>query len=490
MKNQVYILLLFIGFTVTAQKTNIFHNRDFWKTNPSIQVIEKQISEGSDIAALNSNAFDAVTYALLEKVAPKTVKYLLSKKGNEVNKRTHDGRTYLFWAAYKDNLEFMKYLVSKGAKTDIIDSHGYSVLNFAASTGQTNTELYDYLFKMDANIKTEKNHHGANALLLVAPYLDNFSLVKYLLSKGASLNDKDSNGNGIFEYAAKGGNRNLLKTLLEKGVKSGENTMIFASQGLPRKKNTLEAYKFLESIGVKVNVVDEKGRNPLHAIAYKSNDIAVYTYFIAKGMDVNLQDNDGDSPFMNAANSNTLEVVKFLSTYTKELNLKNEKGLSALALAVNRNAVEVIKFLLDKGANINTKDHKGNTLSYALINNFKKNKFAVFEAKLTLLEKNGLVINQIQENGNTLLHLAALRNNLKLLKYLAVFNIDVNTKNKDNLSALQIAAMKSRDAKIIKYLLSIGANKNVKTAFEETVYDLALENELLQIKSININFLK
>ena len=50
--------------------------------------------------------------------------------------------------------------------------------------------------------------------------------------------------------------------------------------------------------------------------------------------------------------------------------------------------------------------------------------------------------------------------------------------------------MKSKDAKIMKYLVSIGANKNAKTAFDETAYDLALENELLQMKSININFLK
>lgn len=51
----------------------------------------------------------------------------------------------------------MKYLVSKGARTNIVDDHGYTILNFAASTGQTNTKMYDYLIKISANIKTDKN---------------------------------------------------------------------------------------------------------------------------------------------------------------------------------------------------------------------------------------------------------------------------------------------------------------------------------------------
>jgi ankyrin repeat protein len=101
-----------------------------------------------------------------------------------------------------------------------------------------------------------------------------------------------------------------------------------------------------------------------------------------------------------------------------------------------------------------------------------------------------LVLNKIQHAGNTLLHLGTERNNLALLKRLNAFKIDVNTRNKAGLSALQIAAMKAKDDKIIKYLLGIGANKNVKTGFDETVYDLASENKLLKKQNININFLK
>ena len=481
----ICIVSLLLSGATFAQKPNIFHERNFWKANPSIKLIDEKNSKGNNISELNSNAFDAVVYAILENTDNNTIKYLLSKEGNGVNKKTHDGRTYIFWAAYKNNIELMKYLVSKDARTNIVDDHGYTILNFAASTGQTNTKIYDYLIKISANIKTDKNRKGANVLLLVAPYLENDSLVRYLLSKGASLEDTDNNGNGIFEYAAKGGNISFLKTLIDKGVTKGENTMIFASQGIRRKKNTLQTYKFLESVGVKTNCIDENGKNPLHAIADNNKDLATYNYFISKGVNVNLQDNKGRSPFMNAANNNTLEIVKFLSKKITNINSKDKKGRSALIMSVQSNTKEVVKFLLDMGANINTEDADGNTLSYYLINIFKT---VEFEDKLSILEKNGLVINKLQHSKNTLLHIAVTKDNLALLKRLNSFNIDVNAKNKDQLSALQIAAMKTRNVEILEYLLTIGAYKNIKTAFNETIYDLASENELLI--NNNINFLK
>ena len=99
-----------------------------------------------------------------------------------------------------------------------------------------------------------------------------------------------------------------------------------------------------------------------------------------------------------------------------------------------------------------------------------------------------MVINQLQNSENTLLHIATQENNLPLLKRLAAFKIDVNALNKESLSALQIAVMKAKNTEIIKYLLSIGADKTIKTDFDESLFDLASENELLKKK--NIHFLK
>ena len=156
-KKNILIVLLCISLKSFGQNENVFIDRTYWKTNPSIKNIDKKISEGHDISALSWSSFDAVSYALLEKVDNKTIEYLLTKDGNGVNKLTHDGRSYIFWAAYKDNLEIMELLLNLGADTSIIDSHGYSLINFAATTGQLNTKLYDFCIKNGADLTKEKN---------------------------------------------------------------------------------------------------------------------------------------------------------------------------------------------------------------------------------------------------------------------------------------------------------------------------------------------
>ncbi|WP_405562173.1 ankyrin repeat domain-containing protein [Polaribacter sp. Asnod6-C07] len=487
---KISIILFLISIGTFAQQKNIFHDRGFWKSKPTIEIIEQKIATGIDIEKSNSNAFDATVYAILEKSDDKIIEYIISKNGNNVNKLTHDGRTYLHWAAYSGKLEIMKYLISKGAKTDVVDTHGNTFLNFAASSGQGNLEIYKYGIEIGADITKEKNHDGANALLLVASNVKDFKIIDLFVANGASLNDKDDNGNGFFEYAAKGGNTKFLSTLIDKGIDTGKNAMIFASQGSRRKSNTLETYQFLAKKGIKVNAVDHENRNPLHFIARNNKDINIYKFFIDKGVDINLQDYEGNTPFMVSTTSGNLKTIEFLAKDVKNINLKNKKGTTALTNAVGRNSTDVVTFLIEKGADINTLDKDDNTLSYYLINSFGGRNKDAFETKLKVLEKNGLIINKPQNSGNTLLHIAANENNLALLKRLASFNIDVNAKNKEGITALQISAMKAKDDKIIKYLIGIGADKNIKTDFDETVYDLASENELLKKQNVNISFLK
>ena len=95
-----------------------------------------------------------------------------------------------------------------------------------------------------------------------------------------------------------------------------------------------------------------------------------------------------------------------------------------------------------------------------------------------------------QKDGNTLYHLAVIKNDLNLLKKLADLKIDSNAKNNDGLTALHKAAMIAKDDAILKYLISIGAQKDAKTEFDETPYTLAKENETLTKKKTDLEFLK
>lgn len=489
-----YCLVFFVGQKLKAQD-NIFLSRDYWKVNPTIAQVEKDIKAGNDPSQLNKNAFDAVVYALLEKANNTTIEHLLSKRGNDVNKITHDGRTYIFWAAYKGNLEMMKYLLKKGAKTDIIDSHGYSILNFAAVTGQRDMQLYDFLIANGANPKTEKNLDGANALLLVAPFLESDTMIDYFVAKGIDLHSTDSNGNGIFNYAAKKGNIKFLEILLAKGVtyktpaKDGGNAFIFASQGTRSSSNSLESYKYLGKLGLNPNVTTKNGLSPLHALAYKNKDLEIFSYFIEKGVDVNQADSDGNTAFINAASQNDLKSISYLISYVTDINATNKKGQTALMMATQFNTPEAVDFIIKKGGDALAKDREGNTLAFYVLESYSS-KNSAFDEKLKLLQEAGLVVNQSQANGQTLWHLAVKKNEIDLLKKIAQFHIPVNTKNDNSLTPLHMAAIKATDTEILKFLIERGADKKLKTDFDESVLDLALENELLQKQQVELNFLR
>lgn len=490
MKNILSFIIALVVATPIFAQNNVFLDNEFWKTHPSKETIDLKIKQGNDIAQANARNFDGVALAILQEVPNATIQYAISKKGNDVNKITHDQRTYIFWAANKGNVELMKFLIKKGAKTDLTDNKGSTVLNYAAISGQQNTKVYDLLLKHGADLKKDLTPYGANALLLAAPSDSDFKLINYFVSKGLDLNSVDTQGNGVFNYVAKTGNIGLMKQLLEKGIKGNDNAFIFASQGTRGTTNGIEVYKFLESVGLNPAGVSSEGVNALHVLSSRSKDMDVLNYFITKDTDVNQQDAEGNTPFLNAAHHNTLEVVTLLSKNVKDINLTNKNGASALALAVAYNSPEVSTFILNMGADVAVVDANGNNISAYLMQFYEADKENAFMKKLYMLNKYGLEFGKPQSNGNTLYHLALDKNNTAVLKFIKQFSADVNAKNKEGIAPLHKAAMKAQNTEVLTYLLSIGAKKEAVTDFEETAYDLASENELLLQQKASLEFLK
>ncbi|CAL2106385.1 Ankyrin repeat-containing protein [Tenacibaculum sp. 190524A02b] len=491
---KLVLVLLFLTVSIQAQESNIFLQRDYWKTNPSIAEVEQKITEGNSVTALNRYGFDAVVYAILEKAPNEVIKHLLTKEGNGVNKLTHDKRTYIFWAAYKNNVPLMKHLIAKNARMDLKDSHQYSPLTFAAATGQTNTEIYDLCIENGIDIKNDVDEKGANALLLLIGHLKNLDLINYFTSKDLSIKSTDINGNGAFNYVAKKGNKKLLEILIKKGFKyknlnkNGENPILLATKGSRKGYNSLEFFKYLEGLGINPNITSKDGKTPLHNIAYGNKNIATFNYFLNKGVNVNQVDKSGNTPLINAAGRNSLDIIKLLSSKTSDINLQNKKGVSALSAAVERNSFEVVDYLISNNADVNTKDTKGNSLGYYLVNSYSLKKAEEFKKKLNLLKEKGVNLKATQNNNNSLLHVAIDKNSIQLLKEVQKLGIDINAKNKDGLTALHKAIMQAKDTNTIKYLLNAGADKSITTNFGESVHDLAKENELL--KNEDIVFLK
>lgn len=496
MKKLIIAVTALISFSAHAQENTLLQ-QDFWKNQPDINVLKAEVQKGNSPSQLNPMSFDPVVMAINSGASTESIKYLLDQPGNDVNKITHDSRTYLHWAASRGNLEIMQYLISKGAKANTVDSHGSTPLNFAAAAGQPDTKVYDLCLTAGADLQKDLNHDGANALLLAVSGDKDFSLTEYFIAKGLRINSTDAKGNNAFSYAARSGNMDMLKKLIQKGVKPGQNAMLMAAQGSRRTANTLEVYQYLESLGLKPSVAGQQG-NVLHSIVSKPKQLDIIRYFLDKGVDVNQTDEEGNNVFMNAAaTSRDSEVFDLLLPKLKDINQANLDGLTALTLAVRSNSPEVVQLLLSKGATVHTLDKSGNNLAFYLIESYRPQqngpaagaKTADFSLKMKALQDAGLRLTAPQKNGNTLYHLAVSKD-VSLVQVLFPLGIDVNLKNNEGTTALHKAAMIAKDDRLMKYLLSIGAKKDLTTSFGETAFDLATENESLSKNNISLNFLK
>ncbi|WP_068595291.1 ankyrin repeat domain-containing protein [Vaginella massiliensis] len=489
---KIAFALLFLGTFLQAQ-TNTLLNGDFWKSNPDLAAVKAEIGKGNNPSESNRGNHDVPSIAINNNADFEVIQYLIDQPGNAIDKNTHDGRQYIHWAANKGNLELIDYLIRKGSDLNRTDDKGATPLVFAASNGQVNIDVYRKFF--DAGIDPKQKYaEGANLLLFAIAHDTNLQIANYLTTKGLSIKDVDAHGRTAFDYAARNGNLDLLKTLVAKGVKPTHHALLFAAQGTRAKSNPIEVYQYLiETMKLDPKAKGLNGESALHYLVKKPNQLAIIDYLVSKGADINAVKQDGNTVLMEAASSKNLDVVQSLIAKSAEVNAQNKKGANALTFAVQSGTPEIVSYLIAKGAKTNATTKDGN-LAFALIQSYKPANPAEISAdflqKLELLKQAGVDFSVKVHDGSTLLHAAVAKNDLQLLKVLAPFKLAVNAQDENGLTPLHKAAMMSQDDTILQYLLSIGAEKNIQTEFGETAYDLASENEFLKDQNVSVEFLK
>ena len=492
MKKILYTALFLCSLLFNAQKNTLL-NADFWKNKPNIELVKAEIEKGNDPSEFNNNAFDAVAISISNGVPLETLQYLVEQKGNSVNKLTHDGRIYLHWAAITGRTDLIDYLIKKGSPIDLVDTKGLTPLTFAASFGVNNPAVYELFFKAGVSPKT-KYKNGANILHLALGNDKDGSLFKLFQSKGLTINDTDNLGNTAFDYAATTGNIEFLKSLINKGIKANGTALINAASGTRRVSNGIEVYQYLiEEVKINPSATSEEGATALQIIARKPKQTEIIQYLLNKGVDANKIDKNGNTALMSASASHELENVKIIFEKTKNINSQNKEGESALTFAVKNGSAEIVDFLLKNKADTKVLDNKGNNLGYYLVQSYRPTRPGQkddFSEKINLLQSANFTLSTPQKDGSSLLILAASKNEMDLLKKLEVLNININAVDKEKMSALHKAALVAKDDGILKYLVGLGINKNLKTEFDETAFDLASENEILKKNKLDLSFLK
>jgi len=493
---------------------NALLDRDFWVNKPDVTAVKAELAKGFDFKNLAGTA-DPILLAMNSEAPIEVIRLLIDQPGVDLKRTLMEGRIYLHIAAQKDNVPVADYLLTKGSDMDFLDANRHTALSFAAFNTHLNPALIDVFIKHGLDIQQKyPEKDGANLLLLAVGYDEDLSTTDYLISKGLSINATDNSGNTVFNHAAKIGNIDVLKGLLKKGAKYSPEALFSAAQGTYRSANKIEVYKYLvDDLGIDPLITDENGRNVLHYVVRKQNQDDVIDYFFKKGVDINKVDAEGNTPFMGAAGIKSVAIISSMLPKVKNINAVNREGESALTNAVKSANAEVVALLLKNGADVNIVDEAGHNLAYIAVDAYRgasgrggfggRGGAAPAEtsreqtspaddlaAKLNVLNGSGLDLTIPFSDGSTLYHLAVTKNDLALLKKISSQAIDINAKDGEELTVLHKAAMLARNDEILRYLVSVGAKKDVETSFGETAYDLANENELLKQANIPVDFLK
>jgi ankyrin repeat protein len=222
---------------------------------------------------------------------------VLLEGGAAINQTTRYGWSPLLAAVQNQNYQMAKFLIEQGADVNLANKGGWTPLYIA--TDNRNIEGGDYPTR--------------------TADMDSLAFITYLLDKGAKVNARinestetrtvftnqwlNEEGATAFLRASQSGDLELMKLLVARGADPKINTKLGVTplavaagigwvEGVTRErspKETLEAVKYLLSLGVDPNFQADTGRVALHGAAHKGAT-EVAKVLIAAGARLDVRD--------------------------------------------------------------------------------------------------------------------------------------------------------------------------------------------------------
>lgn len=223
----------------------------------------------------------------------------------------------------------------------------------------TNNDMDIY----DINVRD----NAGNYLITYAIILNQPSLVKFLISKGARVDVIDNNDRSILFVPIFYSFYELTELLLE----TNEKTIGVSIVNIRDKKDMIPLHYAIESRNKRIvelllkydsnpNLKDIHGYNSLH-FAVRSRDIEIVKLIITVIDDINTQTNDGENALHLACSLQLYDISKLLIESGININQKDNKEATPIFHTIVLNNRELCKLLLDNGANVNVQDIYGNS---------------------------------------------------------------------------------------------------------------------------------
>ncbi|ORX42663.1 ankyrin [Piromyces finnis] len=305
-----------------------------------------------------------------------------------INTQNSKGLTLLHYACEQGNENIVKYLIKKGADTNIKSSNGGISLHYACKSKNDNVNLVKYLIEaigLDINIKDRhekipfhyacykgnenivkylikngvdpriKNDYGRMSLHFVCgAEKENINLVKYLIEDiGLDINIQNKDGCTPLHYACEQGNENIVKYLIEKGADTSiknNNGRISLHCTCKAKRESVNIVKYLiEKRGLNINIKDNYRFTPIHYACYKGNENIV-KYLIKNGVDPKIKNEDGriSLHFACGAEKENVNLVKYLiEDIGLDINTQNKDGCTPLHYACEQGNENIVKYLIE-----------------------------------------------------------------------------------------------------------------------------------------------
>src|SRR5258706_15161633 len=190
--------------------------------------------------------------------------------------------------------------------------------------------------------------------------------------------------------------------------------------------------------------------------AVAANDIGAVDGFLAAGIDPNVKDEEsGGTALIWAAAHDEADIVKVLLRGGANVNAKDMGGYTALLRALEKKNDAVAELLLTQpNLEVNAQGFSGMTaLTWYVWSGIERN-------VKSLLER-GANPNLSDADGDTPLHGAAQRGNVKLLQMLFAAGADPNARNKVGGTPLMWAGVYGQDA-AARVLIEKGADPALK----------------------------
>ena len=186
--------------------------------------------------------------------------------------------------------------------------------------------------------------------------------VRNLVQKGAKINENlDKYGATALHWSAVKGHKDLAKFLIEKGAivdqknRDGDTTLHLAVAFGHKDIVQLLLYK-----GAKIDERRREGTTPLY-IAVSRNQKEIAELLIDSGAELDTKNRDGVTPLYHAAGKNLPYMVDLLLSKGADLNAPNKQGDTPLHIAAAYGNKKIVELLLSKGANPSAKSNDGTT---------------------------------------------------------------------------------------------------------------------------------